>query len=450
MAKIYPHIGGVSGIWNSHDSRFHGRSAAKILHRDGEEKMVVHFITVGTGVGETKEKVIEAAKSQAHGILVSIFSSGVPEEVVFFCSEQSKTTVDYVMDWYRDGSIREAFPKYHVVINNRYDEFNACFRVMHEEYKKYADKHVMVNYTFGTKTMTMSAAIFSLLNHCTLCLVDGERVNGLVQKGTERVVQQNLFQVYDLLLLEKALTLFNKFSYQSALDTLDQTCLCGVEEEFRKIIMAYDLWDRLYYKRAERLLQSIVPGLIPEEYLKNNKAFLGTLVGSKELREKYTYVLADLINNAERRIRNGRYDDAVARLYRSIELISQILLLDCGINDIDAPLKLDSLKGKIHDHKTIRKYEALSQDGVVRIGVQNKYLLLDKLGKREAWEKYKSMRNLMTQRNTSILAHGLEPVSALTAQEMLEGTLECAGLVHDSFQNLRELAFFPQLHQNEI
>ena len=43
--------------------------------------------------------------------------------------------------------------------------------------------------------------------------------------------------------------------------------------------------------------------------------------------------MADLLNNAQRRIDEGKYDDAVARLYRANELIAQITLTKFGVID---------------------------------------------------------------------------------------------------------------------
>ena len=47
------------------------------------------------------------------------------------------------------------------------------------------------------------------------------------------------------------------------------------------------------------------------------------------------YYLPDLLNNAYRRIEEGKYDDAVARLYRSIELTAQLGLVNEGVVDVN-------------------------------------------------------------------------------------------------------------------
>ncbi len=62
---------------------------------------------------------------------------------------------------------------------------------------------------------------------------------------------------------------------------------------------------------------------------KNIKA-LGVLNNpDNQLRCKY--ILASMLNNARRRADESKYDDAIARLYRSLELIAQIKLKEYGL-----------------------------------------------------------------------------------------------------------------------
>ena len=50
------------------------------------------------------------------------------------------------------------------------------------------------------------------------------------------------------------------------------------------------------------------------------------IVNSKSDNLRKCYILASLINNSIRRAEEYKYDDTVARLYRSSELIAQIRL----------------------------------------------------------------------------------------------------------------------------
>ena len=61
--------------------------------------------------------------------------------------------------------------------------------------------------------------------------------------------------------------------------------------------------------------------------LEKNLNALGIIVNSRSENLKKCYILASLINNSKRKAADYKYDDAIARLYRSFELIAQIKLL---------------------------------------------------------------------------------------------------------------------------
>ena len=66
--------------------------------------------------------------------------------------------------------------------------------------KKYRDYDVVVDYTSGTKTMTSAAFVMAILYRKEVSVVSGFRdKNGTVQRGTEQVITQNMYQVYDKL-----------------------------------------------------------------------------------------------------------------------------------------------------------------------------------------------------------------------------------------------------------
>jgi len=153
-------------------------------------------------------------------------------------------------------------------------------------------------------------------------------------------------------------------------------------------------------------------------------------------------LLIDLINNAERRIKEGKYDDAVARLYRCVELIAQIRLLDYDFNEIDEKEKnkfnLEKIKNKGIDTEKYEKYA--DENGRVKLGMEKKFELLKDLGWAEAEEIYlqnNTLKNLLQKRNNSILAHGLEPVKKETAEQLFENVKKISEyLFKDNEENL--------------
>ena len=135
--------------------------------------------------------------------------------------------------------------------------------------------------------------------------------------------------------------------------------------------------------------------------------------------EKYTYILVDLLNNAGRRIDGERYDDALARLYRVVELLSQVLLLNYGIDDNEEKIQFSDLRKMIRDRKDLSTYaRKADRSGIIRIGLRYKFMLLEDLGMHGANRWYSQLQNYLELRNDSILAHGLKPIAGETVRGM--------------------------------
>ena len=119
--------------------------------------------------------------------------------------------------------------------------------------------------------------------------------------------------------------------------------------------------------------------------------------------------------NAERSKRKAadyKYDDAIARLYRSFELIAQIKLLKYGI--VSSDIDVSALLEKNVSQDFIDYLEKMREDNKIRIGLTADFLLLNELG--DDLGKYymaneNKIKNLTQKRNNSILAHGLDSQS---------------------------------------
>ncbi len=88
--------------------------------------------------------------------------------------------------------------------------------------------------------------------------------------------------------------------------------------EARAVCESFDLWDKFDHKRALELIEPYGSKYYP--YIIDLKKILG-----KSKASGYELV-SDLLNNADRRAAQLHYDDAIARLYRAIELFAQIRL----------------------------------------------------------------------------------------------------------------------------
>ena len=126
-------------------------------------------------------------------------------------------------------------------------------------------------------------------------------------------------------------------------------------------------------------------------------------------------ILASLLNNARRRCEEHKYDDAIARLYRSLELVAQIQLkIKYGLNSSN--INIDNLKSRNVNLEYIEELENSkdSLTGEIKLGLSQDYNLLyqldDELGK-FYHENENEIRNSIIFRNKSILAHGLNSQS---------------------------------------
>lgn len=395
------------------------------------------YMTAGTGIGLDKEKKV---RSLAHGLLASILHHN-PEKVVFFGSEASKETIESLKSQYLEEK-QEELNNYEFVTINTIDDFDECFDKIKDKIEENDEHEIIIDYTSGTKTMTMSAAICSMLYHKRLSLISGKRgENGIVIPGTEKIIEQSLYSAYDKILLDRIKDLFNLYRFAEAKDALRQIVVLEKEqrENYERLIEGYDLWDRFKHREA---YERIAP--VKDDRISRNKGFLGRL-NKEEYRIKF--ILVDLINNASRRIEEERYDDAVAVLYRAIELIPQIKLRDYGLNDLsEEKFTIEDLKQRGID---IGKYEVYADDrGKLKLGLEKKFLLLKDLGWKEAEIIYlgnKKMKGLLQRRNNSIRAHGLEPVEKEVAEELYEKTKEYARIIVPDMEKLREDARFPKL-----
>jgi CRISPR-associated protein (TIGR02710 family) len=191
-----------------------------------------------------------------------------------------------------------------------------------------------------------------------------------------------------------------------------QSTLRGQYTRFRELSRAFSEWDNFNHSQATTILQNfadktLAPYLMAVNSLNNTKP---------EKRDAAR--LLDLYLNAQRRAAQGRYDDAIARVYRLIEWTAQWLLkAQCGIETASI------------DEAAIPQAMSLkpNRDGQYQAGLFDAWQLVKYMTSGEAarfiQREEKNLLNHLKIRNGSILAHGFEPVKAgdwQTIQSWLE------------------------------
>lgn len=395
-------------------------------------------MTVGTGTGATKERI----HNLAHGLKESIKHTR-PDEIVFFGSNLSEKTVESLKNQYIEEG-HDEFPKNEFVLIEKIDSFDDCFNAIKNSLEAYNDEEVIIDYTSGTKTMTMSAAICSVLYHKKLILITGDRgINGLVTSKTENIITQNLYKVYDELLFDEFKKFFNDYRFISAALTLDKIVAREDKESYMKLTQAYHAWDLFNHSKAKEILMSPALSQLKEtnDAISKNMAVLGPLANPKQ-RNRSSQLIADLLNNAKRRGTEQKYDDGVARLYRTVELIAQCILKEKhGIDTSN--IEIDKLNPLAKAQMQFRE----GNGGKITCGLRQSYQLLryygEEIGKR--FSNDSKLKDLLKKRNNSILAHGLKSIKKEEYEELLDKTIELAVSVYPEVGSLMREAEFPKL-----
>ncbi|MDP7525520.1 MAG: TIGR02710 family CRISPR-associated CARF protein [Dehalococcoidales bacterium] len=322
---------------------------------------------------------------------------------------------------------------------------------------------VIVDLTGGNKVMSASLTLLAISKGYSISYVGGTQRSksglGAVITGTERVFEQvNPWDALAIADRRLAVSFANCYQFTAAEISLE-SALRKVKNPLDRrylrgmlfAVQAYTFWERFQHKDAADLLNKSVKELTPyverpvdqsaQALLRKLEAslqFLNRLRGeSKDFKNRCRMVLVDLLGNAKRRSECSMYDDAVARLYRSLEYFGQLGLERHGIpntGNINPEQVPESIREEyIKNHS--------KEDGTLKVSLHACFKLLVELGD-PIGERYfnneRELRNLLSSRNQSILAHGDSPVKKETFDQFLALVLKFTEI------NESELPRFPK------
>ncbi len=323
---------------------------------------------------------------------------------------------------------------------------------------------VIVDLTGGTKVMSIALAFVARRWQCTFRYIGGTQRErrpsgpGAVVTGAEEVIHShNPLDLLGYQLAEDALTLANAGNYAAAQSQLEQggrspadPCVRRSLQTLAQLLKVLALWDQFQHSDAARALAAVEKNRndlgyflddascrAVENSLGSWKERLEILAKGRPSRE----LIEDLLANAERRARESRYDDAVARLYRAVEAMAQWPLAERhGIADTGA-VPPDKIPERLRSELRPR------DDGAFELGLQNAYRLLEALGdplsaRFRHLNLHHPQQSPLAERNQSILAHGWKPVSSQGCEALWKKVLELASELGISEQNLTR---FPEL-----
>lgn len=335
----------------------------------------------------------------------------------------------------------------HVELATDPQDLLSCFRTARVclEYvvgEGFSPEDILVDYTGGTKPMSAALALAAIPRGCQLYYVGGSERNreglGQVITGREVVIAQD--NPWDLLALpqqERAALLFNRCQYDAARDVLRAAQGVARTPRLRELLEIaaplmdfYAAWNAFRHREAADVLRRVNPvnrlrvfaAASESPTIEQLLAQVEVGVAFFERMQQVTrgfqqgqlcreHVL-DLLANATRRAREGKFDDAVARLYRAIEMAAQVRLqTEHGIDT--AACDAGSVPESVREDFLCR----YGYGDKLKLPLEAAYRLLaekqDDMGLRYE-ERKGELRKLLFARNQSVLAHGASPVTADT------------------------------------
>ena len=410
--------------------------------------------------------------------LIASITHWRPKRIVFVPSHNTKSQISDI----QDRLIKEDYDldegRYNTVLLSDPQSFSQCVQEMrsgleqqviqwHERGERF---DCIVDFTGGTKCMSAALALvarpwrYSRFSYVGGVERDRNSV-GIVVSGREQVVHDaNPWNALGYQIVEDAVAAFDRHAFGEGVQQLRNALKHVLDNSSRKaelnalamFMEAYDLWSRSEYRQAhakfidcEKRLNDLTAALCPiaqdqlRKYIDQAKRRLETL--KQGTNHPTQALLEDLISDSARRRREGRYVDAVARLYRAVEVAAQLRLWQ-EYEISTSMVSLEKLPQPMRDRLRCR-----SEHGKLKLALQDSFDLLkhwkDPLGERFAALGWDDKTSPLTRRNDSIAGHGFAPVSSETSDELWNGVLSLTGLSDD------DIFRFPQLgqraHENE-
>lgn len=297
--------------------------------------------------------------------------------------------------------------------------FLDCNKALDELSERFPTASITADFTGGTKSMSAGLIMAALERpDINLQMVTGSRADLIkVQDGSQFTAPANSEQIRYQRLIAPYRQAWTRYAYSEAEAGLRQIkapnnhLLRGEYTRFRELSRAFAEWDNFNHLAASDILKNYASDAL-NPYLNVARILCYKESGSdahvaKYLQKREAAQLLDLYLNAQRRAAQGRFDDAIARVYRLIEWTAQWLLkTQCHIETANV------------DPAFIPEGVTLTQnrDGQWQAGLFVAWQLVKHKTAGEAasfiQQEEKNLLNHLKIRNGSILAHGFEPVKA--------------------------------------
>ena len=375
-----------------------------------------------------------------------------PDRAIFLCSTGSKGSISQVTgegtpcEIRKGGEVIDRLPNIptQTGLGDKFerdrdvfpienpDDLSECYgqasKAIQSVKKDSPNAQILADYTGGTKTMSVGLAMAGIDQQVRLYLTTGTRTNTIRVERGERtevttigsiIAQRSLKQ-----LLASAFGQYNYSAVTNQLKGLLRTIELPSEEKgnLREICdccSGLEAWDRFDHQTALDFLQN----QMKRSEIQSLGIFLRRVIASREIIDESFHsadgskghgyeVIQDLLLNAQRRSTQERYDDAIGRLYRGLELLAQIRLLigyEIKTGDVEIQKLPESLQSEYEQFRS-------KNTNKIQLGLRNSYDLLSQLSEDSLGELYKQrskyLLDALEARNNSLFAHGFQPIDA--------------------------------------
>jgi CRISPR-associated protein (TIGR02710 family) len=300
---------------------------------------------------------------------------------------------------------------------------------------------IIADYTGGTKTMTTGLAMAAIDDGAVkLHLTISDRAKDeAALSGYSAPVAVSTAAIQARRLRDRELpALLKRHDYEAARQAVLRVLAHSDPDpetkrwlsRLQQLLFALDAWDRFDHRMAVDALEKLndrnldAPLLFPLKRVIASRRLLDRADEEKkwpQMKGHGLEAVEDLLLNAERRATQDRFDDAVGRLYRAMELTAQLLLKlgvtkQVGREGIEtAAVALDRLPAAIQPRwRAVAARKANGKEGAtLEIGLTDAFDLLADLGHptgKRWFEQRSKLINGLKIRNHSLFAHGFTPV----------------------------------------
>ncbi|GAO73923.1 MULTISPECIES: TIGR02710 family CRISPR-associated CARF protein [Meiothermus] len=366
-----------------------------------------------------------------------------PQGVIFIASQDSQVVSAELIQRYGEAL------RFHTLLLDDPEDLGEVFRkgrLALQKALEWEARAIVADITGGTKTMSAGLVLALTGQGVTFSYVGGQARDGQgrVKSGSERLrLLEDPTYRYGLREWEGFRRAWNQCDYRAAQEFLDELLarpLTPSEKRFydhlKGITEGMLEWDLFYHKAAwQKLERHLEPALaIAEAWghgakvraLQELQQAQARLRAILDREGKPTFaLLADLLANAQRRASRGRHDDALARLYRAVELAAEADLYERHQIVLSDPKSYP--QAAQHLAQQIQRATGLKDRLSLAATIDGVLGQSQTLPQRLYAAYLGELGNLLQARHNSILAHGFTPVKQ-ESWEKLYKSLQGLGL----------------------